>query len=91
MGSDPGNPLSPTLDDFQYDLAINTVSAYAAAQATVTSFEKLAGDARKTFIYTGNAGNTVVSLSRLLTVESQHEETRAYAHAPSRSYPRSMN
>ncbi|KAL5314103.1 hypothetical protein ACEPPN_018527 [Leptodophora sp. 'Broadleaf-Isolate-01'] len=58
MGPDPFNPVSASIQDFQKDLAINTVSAYAAAQATVAGFEKLPSDTKKTFIYTGNAGNT---------------------------------
>lgn len=65
MGPEPANPLSAPLDDFQKDIAINTVSAYAAAQAAVLGFHKLPSDAKKTFIYTGNAGNTVVSLLSL--------------------------
>lgn len=66
FGSDPDNPLSPSLEAFQNDLAINTVSAYAAAQATVKSFEKLPTNVKKTFLYTGNRGNTVVSTIYLL-------------------------
>ena len=61
MGPEPTNPVSAPLQDFQKDLAINTVSAYAAAQAAVVGFSKLPRDARKTFIYTGNGGNTCVS------------------------------
>lgn len=61
MGPDPSNPVSALLEAFQYDLAINTVSAYAAAQETIKAFEKLPKDTKKTFIYTGNNGNTFVS------------------------------
>ena len=62
MGPDPANPLSAPLTDFQKDLDINTVGAYAAAKAAVSGFGKLSSDAKKTFIYTGNAGNTSVSV-----------------------------
>jgi hypothetical protein len=60
MGPDPENPVSAPLQDFQRDLAINSVSAYAAAQAAVAGFNKLPKDVKKTFIYTGNNGNTLV-------------------------------
>ncbi|CAN9174159.1 unnamed protein product [Alternaria alternata] len=60
MGPDPENPVSAPLQDFQKDLAINSVSAYAAAQAAVAGFNKLPKDVKKTFIYTGNNGNTLV-------------------------------
>ncbi|RYN87525.1 hypothetical protein AA0120_g7248 [Alternaria tenuissima] len=59
MGPDPENPVSAPLQDFQKDLAINSVSAYAAAQAAVAGFNKLPKDVKKTFIYTGNNGNTL--------------------------------
>ncbi|CAN9321929.1 unnamed protein product [Alternaria alternata] len=61
MGPDPENPVSAPLQDFQKDLAINSVSAYAAAQAAVAGFSKLPKDVKKTFIYTGNNGNTLVT------------------------------
>lgn len=63
IGTDPSNPLSTLIEGVQKDLAINTVSAYAAAQAAVKSFDKLLSDVKKTFIYTGNTNNTAVSLS----------------------------
>ncbi|KAH6644183.1 hypothetical protein C7974DRAFT_467856 [Boeremia exigua] len=59
-GPDPENPVSAPLKEFQNDLAINTTSAYAAAQAAVAGFSKLPKDAKKTFIYTGNNGNTLI-------------------------------
>ncbi|KAF1978055.1 hypothetical protein BU23DRAFT_577544 [Bimuria novae-zelandiae CBS 107.79] len=58
IGPEPWNPISAPLADFQKDLAINTVSAYAATRAAVSAFDKLPSDAKQTFIYTGNAGNT---------------------------------
>ncbi|KAJ8063109.1 hypothetical protein OCU04_008352 [Sclerotinia nivalis] len=60
MGPDPANPVSTSLEDFQKDLAINTVSAYAAAQAAVKGFKKLPRTIKKSFIYTGNNGNTFI-------------------------------
>jgi hypothetical protein len=55
------DPLSTTLELVQKDLSINTISVYAAAQEAVKGFEKLPKDVKKTFIFTGNKGNTVVS------------------------------
>lgn len=63
IGTDPSNPLSTPIEGVQKDLAINTVSAYAVAQAAVETFDKLPSDVKKTFIYTGNTSNTAVSLS----------------------------
>ncbi|APA08969.1 hypothetical protein SS1G_02820 [Sclerotinia sclerotiorum 1980 UF-70] len=60
MSPDPANPVSASLENFQKDLAINTVSAYAAAQAAVEGFKKLPRTIKKTFIYTGNNGNTFI-------------------------------
>lgn len=60
-GPDPANPVSAPVESFQKDLATNTVSVYAAAQAAVEGFDKLPHDTRKTFIYTGNCANTCVS------------------------------
>jgi len=63
MGPVPSDPLSAPLQNFQKDLTINTVSAYAAAQAAVTGFSELPRDVKKTFIYTGNSGHTHVRLA----------------------------
>ena len=54
------NPLSPPLDKLTSDLAINTVSAFAAAQEAVKGFEGLDSNAPKTFIQIGNAQNKMV-------------------------------
>ena len=62
MGPMPSDPVSAPLQDFQKDLAINTVSAYAAVQAAVRGFGELPSDVKKTFIYTGNSGHTHVRL-----------------------------
>ncbi|THX75468.1 NAD(P)-binding protein [Aureobasidium pullulans] len=66
IGTDPSNPLSTPIEGVQKDLAINTVSAYAAAQAAVKSFDKLPSDVKKTFIYTGNTSNTAIVPMALL-------------------------
>ncbi|KAL1799535.1 hypothetical protein ACET3X_003572 [Alternaria dauci] len=61
LGPVPSNPVSAPLQDFQRDLAINTVSAYAAAQAAVRGFGELPEEVKKTFIYTGNSGPTHIT------------------------------
>ncbi|RDW63058.1 uncharacterized protein DSM5745_10169 [Aspergillus mulundensis] len=55
--------LSISADDFVRDLNVNTVSAYVAAQKAVEGWEALSAEegVKKTFIYTGNALNTVVA------------------------------
>ncbi|CAN9354685.1 unnamed protein product [Alternaria alternata] len=53
MGPDPENPVSAPLQDFQKDLAINSVSAYAAAQAAVAGFSKLPKDVTPMFLMLG--------------------------------------
>jgi hypothetical protein len=42
---------------------VNTLSAYAAAQEAVKGFDKLPENVKKTFIFTGNKGNTVVRIN----------------------------
>jgi NAD(P)-dependent dehydrogenase (short-subunit alcohol dehydrogenase family) len=42
------------------DLAINTISAYAAAQQAVKGWATLPKDTKKTFIFTGNATNVSI-------------------------------
>jgi len=59
-GPDAKNSLSAPIEGVQKDLAINTISAYAAAQEAVKGFEKLPQDVKKTFIFTGNKGNTAI-------------------------------
>ncbi|KAH7084992.1 hypothetical protein BKA63DRAFT_559656 [Paraphoma chrysanthemicola] len=60
MGPEPSNPVSAPLADFEKDLNINTVSAYVASQAAVNGFRRLPENVKKTFIYTGNNGNTII-------------------------------
>ncbi|KAF6232799.1 hypothetical protein HO173_009013 [Letharia columbiana] len=61
------NPLSPPLEKLTSDLAINTVSAFAAAQEAVKGFEELGSSAPKTFIQIGNMLNKMV-YPRLITM-----------------------
>jgi hypothetical protein len=58
--NDAKDPLSVTLADFNRDLAVNTTSAFVAAQQAVLGFEQLPESASKTFIYTGNITNIKV-------------------------------
>jgi hypothetical protein len=55
------NPLTRSLDGFIKDLNINTVTPYAAAQEAAKRFAQLPSDVQKTFIFTGNKANTVVT------------------------------
>ena len=45
------------MKDFTRDLAVNTTSAFVAAQQAVLAFEQLPESASRTFIYTGNCTN----------------------------------
>jgi hypothetical protein len=56
---DAKNPLAPTvsLADWNRDFAINSTSAFIAAQQAVMGFEQLPESASKTFIFTGNILN----------------------------------
>lgn len=62
------NPLSPPLEKLTSDLAINTVSAFAAAQEAVKGFEGLESTTPKTFIQIGNMLNKMVYPS-LITID----------------------
>jgi hypothetical protein len=53
--------LVRTLDGLLQDFNVNTISAYAAAQEAVKGFAKLPAELHKTFIFTGNKSNAVVS------------------------------
>lgn len=57
--NDAKEPLSLPLADFNKDLTINTTSAFVAAQQAALGFGELPDSASKTFIYTGNALNTM--------------------------------
>jgi len=58
--TDSKNLFSVSLPDFTKDLNINTTSAFVAAQQAVLGFKELPDSASKTFIYTGNALNTMI-------------------------------
>lgn len=51
------DPLGLPQENFSRDLAINTTSAFVAAQEAVASFSQLPDSASRTFIYTGNITN----------------------------------
>jgi NAD(P)-dependent dehydrogenase (short-subunit alcohol dehydrogenase family) len=58
---DAESVLSLPVDTFASDLAINTTSAYAAAQHAVEAWATLPADgSQRTFIYTGNILNTTL-------------------------------
>jgi NAD(P)-dependent dehydrogenase (short-subunit alcohol dehydrogenase family) len=59
--TDPASPTTALITGFQQDLAVNTVSAYAAAQAAVEGFARLPPNLPKTFIFTGNKGAAAIS------------------------------
>jgi hypothetical protein len=48
------------LADFNRDFNLNTTSAFAAAQQAALGFAQLPDSAARTFIYTGNATNTII-------------------------------
>ncbi|KAG3192182.1 hypothetical protein PC129_g25057, partial [Phytophthora cactorum] len=56
----PNDPLALSLADFTKSLAINTNSAFVAAQQAALGFAALPSSASRTFIYTGNILNTTV-------------------------------
>ncbi|KAF7561918.1 hypothetical protein G7046_g2229 [Stylonectria norvegica] len=61
--TDAKSPLGLTLKDFSRDFAINTASAFVAAQQAITAFEELPGSASRTFIFTGNCTNDIPILA----------------------------
>lgn len=61
------NPFSISAEDFAQNIAVNTTSAFVAAQQAVLAFGQLPDDAAKTFIYTGNILNTM-TMARLLSL-----------------------
>ncbi len=61
------DPLSPPFEKLAADIAINTISPFAAAQEAVKGFAELPSGASKTFIQIGNALNRMV-LPALITL-----------------------
>ncbi|TKA82579.1 hypothetical protein B0A55_01184 [Friedmanniomyces simplex] len=56
------DPFSVSVEDFTSDLAINTISTYAAIKEALASFESLPSSAPKAFFFTGNCLNQVPML-----------------------------
>jgi hypothetical protein len=52
-----GNMFAQSLETLTKDMSINYYSPFFAAQQAVIGFEQLPGDAKKTFILTGNEQN----------------------------------
>jgi hypothetical protein len=48
------------LADFNRDFNLNNTSAFVAAQQAALGFAQLPDSAARTFIYTGNAANTII-------------------------------
>ncbi|KIM93812.1 hypothetical protein OIDMADRAFT_136870 [Oidiodendron maius Zn] len=59
------DPLAGPISGFAASININTVSVYAALQASIAAFSKLPASTSRTFFYTGNALNRVVIPSYL--------------------------
>lgn len=58
--NDAQNPFSISLDDFEQAVNITTTSVFAAAREATKGFAQLPESASKTFIYTGNALNSII-------------------------------
>ena len=68
------------------DMAVNVVSALAAAHEATVDFSELPTTASKTFIYTGNACNTMpippllsLGMGKSATAHALHFATKVYA------------
>lgn len=55
--STSSDPLSASFNDLAKDLAINTISPFAAMQEAVKGFAELSSSASKTFVQVGNMQN----------------------------------
>jgi hypothetical protein len=82
----PKDPLSVSISDFTKDLTINTISAFAAAQAAVQGFAQLPDAASRTFIYTGNILNTNFIIPSLLDGGVGKSATAHLIHNASAAY-----
>jgi NAD(P)-dependent dehydrogenase (short-subunit alcohol dehydrogenase family) len=78
--NDPDNTFSISLTDFEQNLAINTISPYAAAQQATLGFAELPESASRTFIYTGNMLNTGIIFPPLLTLGLGKNATSYLVH-----------
>lgn len=68
LGASKDDPLSVSAQDIEKSLAINTTSPFVAAQQAVLGFAQLPASASRTFIYTGNMLNQLVSLPGILSL-----------------------
>lgn len=66
-------------------MTINTISAFVAAQQAVKGFEELPDSASKTFIYTGNALNTMV-MAPLVTLGMGKSATAHMIEVAAKTY-----
>jgi len=82
----PKNQLAGDLATFEKNLAINTTSAFAAAQEAVAGFDTLSASTLKSFIYTGNGLNVVTPMPALLDLGVGKAATAHLIHAASLSY-----
>lgn len=82
---DAKNPFKPSAAEFAKDLTVNTTSAYVAAQQAIQAFESLPDSASRTFIYTGNALNTMV-MPPLLTLGVGKSATAHIIEVATKSY-----
>lgn len=57
--TDADDVFKITTEQFTRDLNVNTTSVFVAAKLAVEGFETLPASAARTFLYTGNALNTV--------------------------------
>lgn len=62
------DPLSISEELFSKDLTVNTTSVFVAAQQAVRGFAQLPASASKTFIFTGNILNTLISAPTFLNL-----------------------
>lgn len=79
------DPLTIPLERLVSSLNINTISAYAAAQASVSGFSSLPASASRTFIYTGNKLN-LISMPKFLDLGVGKSATAHIIKSASISY-----
>lgn len=58
--NEANNPFSISLGDFEQAVNVTTTSVFAAAKQATIGFAQLPDSASKTFIYTGNALNSLI-------------------------------
>ena len=82
----PNDPLALPLAAFEKDLTINTTSLFVAAQQAAIGFAQLPAEASKTFIYTGNALNTIAPIAPLMDLGVGKSASAHVVHAASLAY-----